>query len=123
MLRRFVCTSLMSFGLGIWLFSGGSGLMPLQADEPGQSAAADGAQPAIEAQPLADQAAALKEQGIEALDKGPVHEAFAQPTPKNPEPGPIIHKQPPKPIEELPPDQKPEGDNVKWIKAYWAWGA
>ncbi len=97
MLRRFIGTSLMSFGLCIWLFSSGSGLTQLQADEPGQFGTADDAQPAIEAQPLADQAAALKEQGIEALDKGPVHEAFAQPTPKNPEPGPIIRKQPPKP--------------------------
>jgi hypothetical protein len=119
----------MTFGLGVWLFSSGSGLTQLQADEPGQFGVAGEVQPAaIEAQPLADQAAVdqaavLKEQGIEALDKGPVHEAFAQPTPKNPEPGPIIRKQPPRPIEELPPEQKPEGDNVQWIKGYWAWDA
>ncbi|MDY3556232.1 hypothetical protein R5W24_005395 [Gemmata sp. JC717] len=30
-------------------------------------------------------------------------------------------KQPPEPIEELPPDQKPEGDNVQWIPGYWGW--
>ena len=122
MLRRFICTALMSFGLGVWFFSSSSGLSPLQADEPPPPLPDISSQPAtIEAQPLADQAAALKAQGIEALDNGPVHEAFAQPTPKNPEPGPIIHKQPPKAIEELPPEQKPEGDNVQWIKGYWAW--
>jgi hypothetical protein len=27
----------------------------------------------------------------------------------------------PDPIEELPPDQKPEGNNVQWIPGYWAW--
>src|SRR5262249_15410958 len=111
MLRRFICTILMSFGLGIWLFSNSSGLAPLQADEPPPPLPDQPA--AIETQPLADQAASYKAQGIEALDNGPVHEAFAQPTLKNPEPGPIIHKQPPKAIEELPPDQKPEGDNIQ----------
>ena len=36
-------------------------------------------------------------------------------------PTPVIPKEPPKPIEELPPDQKPEGDNVQWMPGYWAW--
>jgi hypothetical protein len=111
-----LCTSLLSFGLGIWLFSAGSTPTELQADEPTNLLST------IEAQPLAD-LTSLKEQGIEVLNKGPVHEAFAQPTAKNPEAGPIIHKEPPKAIEELPPDQKPEGDNVQWIKGYWAWDA
>src|SRR5262249_14934551 len=30
-------------------------------------------------------------------------------------------KKPPAPIDELPPDQKPEGVNVIWIPGYWAW--
>jgi hypothetical protein len=33
----------------------------------------------------------------------------------------MVPKQPPAPIEELPPDQKPAGDNVQWIPGYWAW--
>src|SRR5947209_13806965 len=113
MFKRFVCTTLMSFGLGLWLFSAGSGTTPLQADEPqaGPEVIAKPQAP-VEAQPLAAEAA-LKEQGVEPLDKGPVHEGFAQPTAKNPQPGPIIHKQPPKAIQELPPEQKPEGDNVQ----------
>ncbi len=53
--------------------------------------------------------------------RGPVHEAFAEPVDENPQPGPVIAKKPPDPIPEVPPDQKPEGDNVQWIPGYWAW--
>ncbi len=59
--------------------------------------------------------------GVEVQARGPVHEAFAEPVNTQPEQGPIIGKQPPDPIEELPPDQKPDGDNVQWISGYWAW--
>src|SRR5437763_1774746 len=60
-------------------------------------------------------------QGVEVLARGPVHEAFAEPTAVRPEQSPVITKQPPDPIEEMPPDQKPEGDNVQWIPGYWQW--
>ncbi|QJW99935.1 hypothetical protein FTUN_7558 [Frigoriglobus tundricola] len=59
--------------------------------------------------------------GVDVQARGPVHEAFAQPSDLQPAPGPVVTKQPPEPIEELPPDQKPEGDNVQWIPGYWAW--
>ncbi|MDY3553090.1 hypothetical protein R5W24_002181 [Gemmata sp. JC717] len=58
--------------------------------------------------------------GMEVLAKGPVHEAFAS-TAEAPTAAPVVAKQPPEPIEELPPDQKPEGDNVQWIPGYWSW--
>ena len=58
--------------------------------------------------------------GIEVLAKGPVHEAFAA-TAEGPTASPVVAKQPPDPIEELPPDQKPEGDNVQWLPGYWSW--
>lgn len=57
----------------------------------------------------------------EILTRGPVHEAFASAVVYNPEPGPVVTKLPPAPIEELPPDQKPEGENVIWISGYWSW--
>ncbi len=57
----------------------------------------------------------------EALARGPVHEAFAEPVDYQPQPGPVVTKQPPDPIDELPPDQKPEGNDVRWIPGYWAW--
>ena len=58
--------------------------------------------------------------GPEVLTRGPVHEAFAA-TAEQPASGEIAPKAPPEPIEELPPDQKPEGDNVQWIPGYWDW--
>ena len=59
--------------------------------------------------------------GVEVMARGPVHEAYAEPTDPRPQAGPVVPKQPPDAVEELPPDQKPEGDNVEWIPGYWAW--
>jgi hypothetical protein len=65
---------------------------------------------------------AERQAGVQPLAKGPVHEAFAAPIPDGPpQPGPVIPKEPPEPIEELPPAEKPAGDNVQWIPGYWAW--
>jgi hypothetical protein len=58
---------------------------------------------------------------MEVLARGPIHEAFAEPVDNRPSSGRLIPKQPPAAIEELPPDQKPAGDNVQWIPGYWAW--
>jgi hypothetical protein len=58
---------------------------------------------------------------IEILTRGPVHEAFAETIVFDPEPGLVIPKSPPAAIEELPPQQQPEGDNIAWIPGYWAW--
>jgi hypothetical protein len=57
--------------------------------------------------------------GVEVLTRGPVHEAFATPT-EEPQPTTTVTKKPPRPIEEMPPEQKPEGNSV-WIGGYWAW--
>ncbi|MGL4419115.1 MAG: hypothetical protein ACRCZF_00490, partial [Gemmataceae bacterium] len=56
--------------------------------------------------------------GVEVLARGPVHEAFAA-TLEYQTAAPIVPKAPPDQIEELPPDQKPAGDNVQWIPGYW----
>ena len=61
------------------------------------------------------------EKGVEVLTRGPIHEAFAEPSSINPRANPIIHQKPPMAIEELPPDQKPEGEHVQWIPGYFAW--
>jgi len=60
-------------------------------------------------------------EGVEVLTRGPVHEAFAETVTFDPEPGLVAPKAPPAPIEELPPEQRPEGENVAWISGYWAW--
>lgn len=57
--------------------------------------------------------------GVEVLARGPVHEAFASPT-SEPMPTKPVAKKPPAPIEEIPPEEKPEGE-VVWISGYWAW--
>ncbi len=59
--------------------------------------------------------------GTEVLTRGPVHEAYATPLEFNPQPGLVIKKEPPPAIEEVPPDQRPDGDNVVWIPGYFAW--
>lgn len=70
---------------------------------------------------VAQQDQAASEDGVEVLTRGPVHEAFAETVTFDPQPGILVPKAPPDPIEELPPDQKPEGENVDWIPGYWAW--
>ena len=59
--------------------------------------------------------------GAQVLTRGPVHEAFAGMVTFNPEPGIVVTKPPPAVIEEMPPEERPEGDNVTWIPGYWAW--
>jgi WXXGXW repeat (2 copies) len=68
-----------------------------------------------------ERAVAQQEPAVEELARGPVHEAFGQPVTFNPQPGVTIDKKPPDPIEELPPEQKPVGENVVWISGYWHW--
>jgi hypothetical protein len=57
--------------------------------------------------------------GVQVLDRGPIHEAYAAPT-AEPAPAPRVAKRPPARVEEVPPDTKPEGQAV-WISGYWAW--
>src|SRR5262245_58235020 len=59
--------------------------------------------------------------GVEVLARGPIHEAFAQPTSDQPESPPPTTEPPPEPVPEQPPEQKPEGDNVQWVPGYWQW--
>ena len=58
-----------------------------------------------------------QDQDVQVLTRGPVHEAFALPVVHDPRPGLTVPKQPPAPVEEMPPDQKPAGQNVQWIPA------
>jgi hypothetical protein len=60
-------------------------------------------------------------EGIDVQARGPVHEAYADPSEQRPSPTTVVEKQPPDPIDEMPPEQKPEGDNVVWIPGYWGW--
>ncbi|MCA9216881.1 MAG: YXWGXW repeat-containing protein [Planctomycetales bacterium] len=59
-------------------------------------------------------------EGVEPLLRGPVHEAFAEPLQLNVEESAVVARQPPEPIEELPPEIDQDSDAV-WIPGYWAW--
>ncbi|MCF7818583.1 MAG: hypothetical protein K9M54_11955, partial [Kiritimatiellales bacterium] len=63
------------------------------------------------------------EEQPEVLSRGPVHEAFAEPVPMELQAGLIAPQQPPPNIEELPPTEKPKGQQFVWIPGYWAWDA
>lgn len=63
------------------------------------------------------------EDGIQVENRGPVHEAFANPGApvRGGKDGHLADKAPPPPVPELPPEEKPSGDNVQWISGYWQW--
>ena len=61
------------------------------------------------------------DKGVQVLTRGPVHEAFAGMVTFNPEPGMVVPNAPPAAIEEVPPGERPTGNNVTWIPGYWAW--
>jgi len=58
--------------------------------------------------------------GLEVEARGPVHEAFAQPTDTRPLPSVVAPKPPPTLVDELPAEQKPPGE-VQWLPGYWTW--
>ena len=60
---------------------------------------------------------------LEVLTRGPVHEAFAEPVPLEVQAGLIVPLPPPANIEEVPPAERPRGDNFVWVPGYWAWDA
>ena len=70
---------------------------------------------------LAPIRASAVEAGVEELTRGPVHEAFAASVSYDPTPGILVRTGPPAMIEEVPPEQRLEGDNVAWIPGYWGW--
>ncbi|UCH21000.1 MAG: YXWGXW repeat-containing protein [Deltaproteobacteria bacterium] len=68
----------------------------------------------------AEESALVPDEDVQVLASGPIHEAFAAVVALDPAPGIVAPKGPPPLIEEIPPQQKPEGD-VQWIPGYWAW--
>jgi hypothetical protein len=59
--------------------------------------------------------------GVEVLMRGPIHEAFADVSVDETQPGAVTSRSVPDPINEIPPDFRPEGNNVEWISGYWSW--
>ena len=71
--------------------------------------------------PMAAFAQPAQVEDVQILTRGPVHEAFAESVSFDPVAGVIISSRVPDAIEELPPEQQLEGENVTWIPGYWVW--
>ena len=61
------------------------------------------------------------ETDMEVLTRGPIHEAFADVSVDETPSAPIISRPVPEPINEIPPEIRPEGNQVEWIPGYWSW--
>ena len=59
--------------------------------------------------------------GYDELTRGPIHEAFAEQVSLEPQPGIVVPIEPPRPINELPPENRPADPNAQWIGGYWAY--
>ncbi len=57
----------------------------------------------------------------EILTSGPVHEAFAEPVNLQVQAGLVVPQEPPAQIQEVPPEERPQGDQFVWVPGYWAW--
>jgi len=57
----------------------------------------------------------------EVQARGQIHEAYGEPTRLQAVEGILVDRGPPKPIQELPPENKPAGDHVSWVSGYWGW--
>ena len=60
-------------------------------------------------------------ENFQVLTRGPVHEAFAAQMSQKPAAGFRVDQEVPEAIDEIPPETRPEGDNVVWIPGYWHW--
>ncbi len=59
----------------------------------------------------------------EVLSRGPVHEAFAEPVNLQLQVGLVAPDRPPPNIDEVPPPERPQGQQFAWIPGYWSWDA
>ncbi len=57
----------------------------------------------------------------EVLTRGPVHEAFSEPVIMQIQAGLVVPNQPQADIEEIPPAERPYGDQYVWVPGYWSW--
>ena len=55
------------------------------------------------------------------MNRGPLHEAFAQPYELRTDPTLVIDRRPPEPVLETPPREIPLDQSFRWIPGYWGW--
>ncbi len=61
------------------------------------------------------------EEQPQVLTRGPVNEAFAEPVNLTNQTGLVAPTAPPARIDEVPPADRPVGDQFVWVPGYWAW--
>jgi len=59
--------------------------------------------------------------GVEVLTRGPIHEAFADVSVDATQTTAVVPRPVPEPINEIPPEYRPEGEHIEWIPGYWSW--
>lgn len=59
--------------------------------------------------------------GVSVMEKGPIHESFAETILFDPAAGAIVPKAPPAPVPEVPAAERPNDPTALWISGYWAW--
>ena len=93
------------------------------ASQNGTASAANADQPSPPIEEQNAPPATPAQEQPEVLSRGPVHEAFAEPVNMQLEAGLVAPNQPPPNIEELPPAERPQGQQFVWIPGYWSWDA
>jgi hypothetical protein len=58
---------------------------------------------------------------VNALTRGPLHEAYAEPVNTGAVKPLVVPRRPPAAINEVLPDSKPAEEDVLWISGYWGW--
>jgi hypothetical protein len=61
------------------------------------------------------------EEQPEVLTRGPVHEAFAEPVNLEIQASVVAPIEPPPNIQEIPPEERPQGEQFAWVPGYWSW--
>ncbi|MCH8046447.1 MAG: hypothetical protein IID44_22295, partial [Planctomycetes bacterium] len=113
--RRAGCLSRVAFAVGCFYLPASAMAQQAPIPEPPPLPAAD--------KDNEDAKSSVKTNDVEILTRGPLHEAFAEQVTKDPKPGIVAAKKPPAEVNEIPPEFKPEGENVTWIPGYWFWDA
>lgn len=75
----------------------------------------------LEPAPVVPAPGARADESYELLTRGPVHEAFAQAALPATDEHLVVKKEPPAIIDEIPPAQRPAGNDIAWIPGYWGW--
>ena len=58
---------------------------------------------------------------MQVLERGPIHEAFAEVSVDEVQPESVVPRSVPDPVNEIVPDYRPAGADMQWIPGYWSW--